>query len=93
MPTITPVCRGRPTILGKTALGASSPAKPACIIEQQYYNTNTTSRIQMRRNKIQLLKVRVQQIQKKNKKKKKESTMDRLNLTFTIPDPLSHTRG
>jgi hypothetical protein len=47
----------------------------------------------MRRNKIQLLKVLVQQIQKKNKKKKKESTMDRLNLTFTIPDPLSHTRG
>lgn len=30
MPTITPVWRGRPTMLGKTARGASSPAKPAC---------------------------------------------------------------
>merc|ERR1712062_763244 len=29
MPTITPWWRGRPTIEGKTALGASSPAKPA----------------------------------------------------------------
>jgi len=47
----------------------------------------------MRRTKIQLLKVLVQQIQKKNKKKKKETTMERLNLTLTIPDPLSHTRG
>jgi len=26
---MTPVWRGRPTILGKTARGASSPAKPA----------------------------------------------------------------
>lgn len=31
MPTITPVCLGRPTMLGKTARGASSPAKPACV--------------------------------------------------------------
>jgi hypothetical protein len=30
MPTITPVWRGRPTMLGNTARGASSPAKPAC---------------------------------------------------------------
>jgi len=29
MPTMTPWCLGRPTIEGKTALGASSPAKPA----------------------------------------------------------------
>jgi hypothetical protein len=28
MPTITPVWRGRPTIDGNTARGASSPAKP-----------------------------------------------------------------
>jgi len=27
---MTPVWRGRPTILGYTALGASSPANPAC---------------------------------------------------------------
>jgi hypothetical protein len=30
MPTMTPLWRGRPTIDGKTARGASSPAKPAC---------------------------------------------------------------
>lgn len=30
MPTITPWCLGRPTMLGNTALGASSPANPAC---------------------------------------------------------------
>jgi hypothetical protein len=30
MPTITPVWRGLPTMLGKTARGASSPANPAC---------------------------------------------------------------
>eukprot|EP00958_Prasinococcus_capsulatus_P023651 scaffold3581_cov417-Prasinococcus_capsulatus_cf.AAC.12 len=29
MPTITPLWRGRPTIEGKTARGASSPANPA----------------------------------------------------------------
>merc|ERR1719187_3099223 len=29
IPTITPWCLGRPTMEGKTALGASSPAKPA----------------------------------------------------------------
>lgn len=31
MPTITPWWRGRPTMLGNTARGASSPAKPACV--------------------------------------------------------------
>lgn len=30
MPTMTPWWRGRPTMDGKTARGASSPAKPAC---------------------------------------------------------------
>merc|ERR1712105_110484 len=29
IPTMTPTCLGRPTMEGKTALGASSPAKPA----------------------------------------------------------------
>merc|ERR1711863_33903 len=29
IPTMTPWCLGRPTMDGKTALGASSPAKPA----------------------------------------------------------------
>lgn len=31
-PTMTPECLGLPTIAGKTALGASSPAKPLFII-------------------------------------------------------------
>jgi len=36
MPTITPVWRGLPTMLGKTALGASSPAKPACLASRSH---------------------------------------------------------
>jgi hypothetical protein len=34
MPTITPVWRGRPTIDGNTARGASSPAKPLILMKE-----------------------------------------------------------
>ena len=37
---LTPGCFGRPTIEGKTALGASSPAKPALHIPDPLSNTS-----------------------------------------------------
>ncbi len=39
MPTITPVWRGRPTMEGNTARGASSPAKPAFTIPEPLSHT------------------------------------------------------
>jgi hypothetical protein len=38
MPTITPVWRGRPTIDGNTARGASSPAKPLILMKERREN-------------------------------------------------------
>ena len=39
MPTMIPGCFGRPTMEGKTALGASSPAKPALHIPEPLSTT------------------------------------------------------
>ncbi|RNA22472.1 heterogeneous nuclear ribonucleo D0 [Brachionus plicatilis] len=43
MPTITPWCRGLPTMDGKTALGASSPAKPALHMPEPLSITNAAT--------------------------------------------------
>ena len=43
IPTITPWWRGRPTIEGKTARGASSPAKPALHIPDPLSTTNAVT--------------------------------------------------
>ena len=40
IPTITPWCLGRPTMDGKTALGASSPAKPALTMPEPLSHTS-----------------------------------------------------
>merc|ERR1719204_2465637 len=40
MPTITDCCRGRPTIDGNTARGASSPAKPAFTMPEPLSHTS-----------------------------------------------------
>ena len=43
IPTITPWWRGRPTMEGKTALGASSPAKPALHIPDPLSTTKAAT--------------------------------------------------
>merc|ERR1712121_246831 len=43
MPTITPWWRGRPTIEGNTALGASSPANPALHIPDPLSTTRAAT--------------------------------------------------
>merc|ERR1712055_895600 len=43
IPTITPWCLGRPTMEGKTALGASSPAKPALHIPEPLSQTRAAT--------------------------------------------------
>ncbi|RNA00284.1 beta [Brachionus plicatilis] len=43
MPTMTPWCLGRPTIDGNTALGASSPAKPALHIPEPLSTTKAAT--------------------------------------------------
>ena len=42
---MTPVCLGRPTIDGKTALGASSPANPALHIPDPLSTTNACTSV------------------------------------------------
>merc|ERR1719347_1768061 len=43
MPTITPWCLGLPTMEGKTALGASSPANPALHIPDPLSTTRAAT--------------------------------------------------
>merc|ERR1712055_918727 len=43
IPTMTPTCLGRPTMEGKTALGASSPAKPALHIPEPLSQTRAAT--------------------------------------------------
>ena len=49
---MTPVCLGRPTIDGKKALGASSPANPALHIPDPLSTTNACTSSDILKNKV-----------------------------------------